>query len=88
MIIPTFTFDAEANGYISSPFQVQGRCQADIVLAQMAPVVILMQEADGGWANNGEPPEQSDHYKIGLNAKEASWVKIASPVEVRKCYII
>lgn len=88
MITPNFTFDAEANGYISDPFTVDELAQVHIELASRAPVVTLKQESDGGYANYGQTPKQACGYKINIRSKGEITVKLATPVEVTKCYIL
>ena len=41
MITPEFTFDAEANGFLSDPFTIDERAAVHIELASRAPVVTL-----------------------------------------------
>ena len=88
MITPSFTFDAEANGYISEPFTVDEQAMAHIELASRAPVVTLRQEKDGGYANYGQTPEQALAYEINITTNEEITVRLATPVEVEKCYIL
>lgn len=88
MIVPTFTFDAEANGYISEPFTVDERATVHIELASRAPVVTLKMEDDGGYANYGQTPESACGFEIGIHSKKEATVCLASPVEVTKCYIL
>lgn len=88
MIIPTFEFDAEANGYISEPFTIDERCTAHIELASRAPVVTLKREEDGGYANYGQTPKTACGYEIDIFTKREETIKLATPVEVKKCYII
>ena len=88
MIVPQFTFDAEANGYISEPFTIDEQAQVHIELASRAPVVTLKQEEDGGFANYGQTPKQATGYKIKITSKGEATIKLATPVEVTKCYIL
>lgn len=88
MIVPQFTFDAEANGYVSESFTVDEAAQVHIELASRAPVVTLKQEKDGGYANYGQTPKQACGYNINIHSKEEITVKLATPVEVTKCYIL
>lgn len=88
MIIPVFTFDEEMNGYACEPFAVEERCRVSIELASMAPVVILRQEADGGYANYGQSPRESDRYEIEITSKDAVQLVLATPVEVKCCFIL
>lgn len=88
MITPTFEFDAEANGYISEPFTVNERATAHIELASRAPVVTLKQEKDGGYANFGQTPKSACGFEIDIHTKREETIRLATPVEVTKCYII
>lgn len=88
MIQPKFTFDAEANGWLSEPFTIQEQATVHIELAAMAPVVTLKQEEDGEFANYGQTPDESDRYEIKLTTEEAATLMLAAPVEVLKCYIL
>ena len=88
MIVPQFTFDAEANGYISEPFTINERAQVHIELASRAPVVTLKEESDGGYANYGQTPQQACGYNIDIYSKREITVKLATPVEVTKCYVL
>ncbi len=85
---PTFTFDEGANGYLSEPIQIEDPVTARIELASVAPVVTLKQEEDGGWANYGQSPKDARCYEITINPKEPMSIRLATPVEVVKCYII
>jgi hypothetical protein len=87
MIIPEFTFDAEANGFLSEPFTVDQIATVHIELSERAPVVILKKEDDGEYANYGQTPKQSDAYRLNLTAKNEMTVILATPVEVKKCWI-
>ena len=88
MIVPKFTFDAEANGWMSEPFTVDEQCLAHIELAERAPVVVLKQEADGGFANFGQTPKSNVGFEINITCKKEYTVKLATPVAVTKCYIL
>ena len=88
MIVPQFVFDEEANANISEPFTVTRRGMVHIELGSRAPVVILRQEADGGYANYGQTPRSGDKFEINISCKDEISVKLATPVEVTKCYII
>lgn len=88
MITPTFTFDEDANGWLSEPFVVEERATVFIELASMAPVVTLKQEADGGYANYGQTPKESDRYELNITSNQEETVILATPVEVTSCYII
>lgn len=88
MIEPQFTFDAEANAYISEPVTVEEAAIVEIELAANAPVVILKMEDDGEYANYGQTPEpQHDAYKIKIVSKDSIRIKLATPVEVTRCII-
>lgn len=88
MIVPAFTFDAEANGYISEPFTIDEQAMAHIELASRAPVVILKQETDGGFANFGQTPKSGEAFEINITCNKENIIKLATPVEVTKCYIL
>lgn len=88
MIIPEFTFDAEANAYISEPFTVDERATAHIELASRAPVVTLKMDEDGGYANYGQTPKGATGYEIDITTKREITVKLATPVAVTKCYVL
>lgn len=88
MIKPEFCFDQTANGYISDPITIVERALVHIELASQAPVVTLKQEEDGGYANYGMTPKLAAGYEINLSSKKEITVKLATPVEVKKCYII
>lgn len=88
MIVPTFTFDADVNGYVSDAFTVEEAATVRIELASRAPVVTLKMEADGGYANYGQSPKNSDRYEIGITSEKEITVKLATPVEVTKCYVL
>lgn len=88
MKIPTFTFDEEANGYLSEPMEIEGPVIAKIELASVAPVVTLKQEEDGGWANYGQNPKDARRYEITINPRERMNIRLATPVEVLKCQVI
>ena len=82
----TFTFDEEANGWLSEPFEVIEKVTIHIELSKPAPVVTLKQEADGEFAVYGQTPQESDNYDITLTTSENAIVKMAAPVEVTDCY--
>ena len=88
MIIPTFTYDAEANAYLSEPVTIDEQAMAHIELASRAPVVVLRQEKDGGYANYGQTPRSYTAFEISIRAKQEIKVILATPVEVTKCYIL
>lgn len=88
MITPTFTFDTEANGYLSDPFTINELAEVHIELASRAPVVTLKQEKDGGFANYGQTPVSGTGFKIQLSCKDETTIRLATPVEVTKCYIL
>lgn len=83
-----FTFDEGANGYLSQPVLIENPVTASIELASAAPVVTLKQKEDGDWANYGQSPKDARCYKINIVPKERMIIRIASPVEVLKGYII
>ena len=88
MIVPEFTFDAEANAYISEQFTIDEQCMAHIELASRAPVVVLKQENDGGFANFGQTPKSGDRFEINISCNKENIIRLATPVEVTKCYIL
>ena len=88
MIVPEFTFDAEANAYLSEPFTIDEQCMAHIELASRAPVVVLKQENDGGFANFGQTPNSGDRFEINISCNKENIIRLATPVEVTKCYIL
>ena len=88
MIVPQFTFDTDANAYISEPLTIDEQCMAHIELASRAPVVVLKQEEDGGYANFGQTPKSGDRFEINITCKKENVICLATPVEVTKCYIL
>lgn len=88
MTIPTFTFDEGANGYLSTPMEIEDPMLVKIDLASVAPVVTLKQEEDGGWANYGQTPKDASRYEITIRPKGKMTVMLATPVKVLKCHVI
>lgn len=88
MIVPEFTFNAEANAYMSEPFTIDEQCMAHIELASRAPVVVLRQEADGSYANYGQTPRSDTGFEINITCNRENVIRLATPVEVTKCYIL
>lgn len=88
MIVPEFTFDSEANAYMSEPFTIDEQCMAHIELASRAPVVVLRQEPDGGYANFGQTPRSGDRFEINITSNKENVIRLATPVDVQKCYIL
>lgn len=88
MIVPTFTYDAEANAYLSEPVTIDEQAMAHIELASRAPVVILRQEKDGGFANFGQTPESWTGFEINITCNRKTIIRLGTPVEVTKCYIL
>jgi len=88
MIVPTFTYDAEANAYLSEPVTIDEQAMAHIELASRAPVLVLRQEKDGGYANYGMTPESGDRFNINITCNKENIIRLATPVEVQKCYIL
>ena len=88
MIVPHFTFDAEANAYISEDITIDEQAVARIELASRAPVVTLKRESDGGYANYGQTPKSGTRFEINFHVKRESVIRLATPVEVTKCYIL
>lgn len=88
MIVPNFTFDAEANAYLSESFTIDEQAMVHVELASRAPVVVLKEENDGGYANFGQTPKSGDRFKINITCNRESIIRLATPVEVTKCYIL
>ena len=88
MKVPSFTFDAEANAYMSEPFAIDEQAVAHIELASRAPVVVLKEEKDGGFANFGQTPESGTGFEINITCNSETIIRLATPVEVTKCYIL
>lgn len=88
MIVPNFVFDTDANGYLSEPFPIVEQCMAHIELASRAPVVILRQDTDGGFVNYGQTPKSGDRFEINITSNKENIIRLATPVEVTKCYIL
>ena len=88
MTTPAFVFDEDLNGYVSDPFTVEEEALARIELESLAPVVVLKMEEDGGYANYGQTVEESDRYEIKITSKDEATLRLATPVGVKKCYII
>lgn len=88
MITPRFNFDEEANGWLSEPFTIYEQCTVHIELACKAPVLTMKKENDGGYANYGQTPKESDRYELNLTSNQEETIMLATPVEVTKCYII
>lgn len=87
-MIPTFTFDEGANGWLSDPMEIEDPVVVSIELACVAPVVTLKEEEDGGWANFGQSPKDARRYEITITPKGRMRVRVATPVEVLKCRVI
>ena len=88
MITPAFTFNQEANGYLSDEIIIEDPIIVRMELASRAPVVTLKQEPDGGWANYGQPPKDDRLYEITIRPTEKMTIILATPVKVLKCHII
>lgn len=88
MIVPQFIFDDEANANISEAFTITRQGLVHIELGSRAQVVILRQEGDGGYANYGQTPTSGDKFEINITCKDEISVKLATPVDVTKCYIL
>lgn len=87
MIEPRFSFDADANGYISDDIIIDKTATVHIELSERAPVVTLKREKDGGYANYGQTPKSCTAFKIEITSKREITIRLATPVEVTKCYI-
>ena len=88
MTVPEFAFDAEANGYISNEITVEELAMVHIELSQLAPVLVLKKGHDGEYSNYVQTPEESDCYELNITSNQTAIIKLATPVEVKKCYII
>ncbi len=77
-----FGYDQDLEAYVSDVLELLDVKTAHVQLGCKAPVVTLKEEEDGGWANFGETPQQSDVYEIKLQPDKACRVKLATPVEV------
>lgn len=88
MIVPEFTYDEEKNGYLSEPFTIDEQAMAHIELASRAPVVVLRQETDGEYANYGQTPKSATGFEINITCQKENIIRLATPVEVTKCYIL
>ena len=88
MTVPRFTFDAEANGYISDDITIEEPATVRIELSARAPVVTLKREKDGGYANYGQTPKSGTAFDIHITTKGEITFRLATPVKVTKCYII
>jgi hypothetical protein len=88
MIVPSFTFDDEANAYLSEDITLDEQAMAHVELASRAPVVVQKKETDGGYANFGMTPESGDRFNINITCNRESIIRLATPVEVTKCYIL
>ena len=89
MINVEFTFDDEANGWLSEPLTIERQVMIHIELVAVAPLVTLKQEPDGEYAVYGQSPEESDQYETKITTSEEEvTIKLATPVEVKNCYIM
>lgn len=88
MTVPRFSFDSDLNGYVSSQIVVEKPVTVHIELSRRAPVVLLRRELDGEFANYGQPAQRSDRYEIKVSVKRPQVLKLATPVPVKKCYIL
>lgn len=88
MTTPVFTFDEDMNGYVSNDITIDEKATVVIELASRAPVVTLKRESDGGYANYGQTPRSGTGFKIHIDSKKEITVRLATPVEVTKCYIL
>lgn len=88
MVTPQFTFDEEANGYVSEPFSVDEQAMVHIELASRAPLVTLKEVENGEYANFGQSPKNSDAYEVAITTKRTETLRLAVPVEVTKCYVM
>ncbi len=88
MITPAFEYDEEMNGYLSEPVTINRQAMVHVELASRAPLVTLKREKDGGYANYGMSPKSAEAFEIDITAKDEITVRLATPVEVTKCYIL
>ena len=88
MITPTFEFDQEMNGFLSEPVTIDRHAMVHVELASRAPIVTLKRESDGGYANYGMSPKSAEAFEIDITANDEMTVRLATPVEVIKCYIL
>lgn len=88
MLKPVFTFDTEANAYISEPFVIEDLANVHIELSSRAPVVTLKREVDGEYANYGQTPKSDTNFKIDISSAKKITVRLATPVQVLKCYVL
>lgn len=88
MVIPQFEFNEETNAYLCEPFTVDEEALVHIELASRAPVVTLKMEEDGGYGNYGQTSKSADAYEIHITSKKEVTLMLATPVEVKKCYIL
>lgn len=84
---PIFTFDDEANGWLSEPFAVKGKASVEIELESRAPLLTMKEEESGEYAIYGQSPKESDNYKFTITSNEEVVLKLATPVEVIRCII-
>ncbi len=88
MIEPRFTWSAKAKGYFSEAFVLEEQATVYLELASRAPVVTLKKEKDGRYGIYGQSPRNSDAYKIRMTSTHKVTIKLAVPIEVKKCYVI
>lgn len=88
MIEPRFTWDAGAKGYISEEFAVEEQANVMIELVSRAPLVTLKKMKDGRYDIYGQSPKSCDAYKIRMTSTHEVRVRLATPVEVTKCYVM
>ena len=88
MTLPAFTFDEEANAWLSDDLDIDEPIRVRLELVSPAPVVTLKREGDGGWATYGQSPKDARCYEITIHPTEPMTIKLAVPVEVQKYYIL
>lgn len=88
MTVPPFVFDYEANAWMSSPFEVKRQADAYIELQSSAPVLTMRTMKNGSLVVYGQTPQESDNYKLRITTNRAETIVIATPVPVRKCYVV
>ena len=51
-------------------------------------MVVQKREADGGYANFGQTPKSGTGFEINITCNKENVIRLATPVEVTKCYIL
>ena len=84
----SFVFDEGANGYLSEPVSIKDTAIVRLELEKPAPVVTLKEKEDGSWANYGQSPKDERCYEITIRPEGMMTIRMATPVNVLKCYVI